>query len=108
MEIHLVQLGNALWKSGKLCLDPNRVPGEGSDDDSPTPSWMKAEYELHMRDTDVAASNILDCPDFDGQIDYVPYVEYNNNGKRTWSNFMSGSFSWQHSVRIFDIFTSSF
>ena len=61
-------------------------------------SWQTAEYEVWFCDPDVVLKNLLNNPDFDGQFDYVPYIETGKDGKQWWNNFMSGSFAWWHTV----------
>lgn len=62
------------------------------------PSWQLHEYQVWYRDPSVVAKNMLDNPDFDQQMDYAPYVELDASGQRCWSEFMSGNYSWRHSV----------
>lgn len=42
---------------------------------------------------------MLNNPDFDGQFDYTPYIQYDKDGQRQWKNFMSGNYAWRKSVR---------
>lgn len=65
---------------------------------STSPSWKHAEYEVWYRDPDKVLQNLLDNPDFRGQFDYAPYVELGADGERKWSDFLSGNYSWRHSV----------
>jgi len=39
---------------------------------------------------------MLDNPNFKHQFDIAPYIQRDSKGKRHWTNFMSGNFSWQH------------
>lgn len=83
-------LGDAPWS----CLK-TEVP---KPIEAGTPSWKTKEYKIWYRDPEVVIRNMLDNPDFDGGMDYVPYVEVDESGKRRWSNFLSGNFAWRHSV----------
>jgi hypothetical protein len=75
------------------------------DIDQHTPSWIQTSYEVWYRDPDIVVSNMLGNPDFDGQFDMCPYIELDANGKRRWSNVMSGNIAWRRSVsrRFFGI-----
>ena len=64
----------------------------------PRPSWQMGEWEVFYRDPDIVISQMLENPDFDGQIDYAAYVGLDKTGKRCWSDFMSGNFAYQRSV----------
>jgi hypothetical protein len=84
--------GDAPWKCFTTSFD-----GPTS---STAPSWKLTQYEVWYRDPDVVLQNLLDNADFNGQVDYSAYVELGKDGKRRWSDFMSGNFSWWHSVRV--------
>lgn len=88
--IDATKQGDVPWK----CF----VTGWGGQTTSSDPTWKTAEYEVWCRDTDEVVSQLLDNPDFDNQFDYASYVSLNKAGKRTWSDFMSGNYSWRHSV----------
>lgn len=64
----------------------------------PCPSWQLGEWEVFYRDTDLVLKQMLENPDFDGQIDYAAYVGLDKTGKRTWCDFMSGNFAYRRSV----------
>lgn len=82
--------GDAPWQQFSTTYDGDAGPD--------SPHWKIASYDVWYRDPDVVLRNLLDNPDFDGQFDYSPYVEVGKDGKRHWSDFMSGNFSWRHSV----------
>ncbi|PCH39302.1 hypothetical protein WOLCODRAFT_21411 [Wolfiporia cocos MD-104 SS10] len=44
------------------------------------PSWMSTSYKVWFRDVKTVAENMLSNPDFDGEIDYSPYREYDAIG----------------------------
>lgn len=90
--IDATKLGDAPWK----CLRTGYT-GEISPD---SPSWQSAEYEVWYRDPDVVIANMLANPDFKGQFDYAAYVDLDKNGKRRWSDFMSGNYAWTQSVSL--------
>ena len=66
--------------------------------DSNSPQWKKTVYEVHYCDPDAVVSQMLANLDFDGQFDYVPYIEIGRNGQRHWSDFMSANCAWRQSV----------
>lgn len=59
---------------------------------------MSDVYEVWYRDPLVVTRNLLDNPNFASEFDYSPYVELGRDGKRRWSDFMSGNLAWRHSV----------
>jgi hypothetical protein len=83
--------GDAPWK----CLAVS-YSGEVNDN---SPSWQKKEWEVYYRDPGVVITHMLDNPDFDGLLDYAAYVGLDKSGKRCWSDFMSGNYAFQRSVR---------
>jgi hypothetical protein len=82
--------GDVPWK----CLV---ITSNGVTDDS-CPSWQKDEWEVFYRDPDLVIRQMLENPDFDGQMDYAAYVGLDNTGKRYWNDFMSGNFAYRRSV----------
>lgn len=92
--IDAIQDGDAPWQ----CLSVNRAP-----DDIPehAASWQTREYDVWYRDPDVVIGNMLDNPDFASQFDAAPYIATDIEGKRRWTDFMSGHFAWRRSVRNF-------
>lgn len=66
---------------------------------SDAPSWKQHEYQVWYHDPDTVIKNMLNNPDFDGQFDYTPYIQYDKDGQRRWKNFMSGNYAWRKSVR---------
>jgi hypothetical protein len=83
--------GDAPWRCFVVSYNGEASP--------PCPSWQLGEWEVFYRDPDVVLTHMLDNPDFDGQIDYAPYVGLDNAGKRYWSDFMSGNFAYRRCVR---------
>jgi hypothetical protein len=64
-----------------------------------TPTWMKKAYEVWYRDPRQIVHNILANEDFDGEFDYTPFREM-KDGKREWSDFMSGNWAWNQAVNL--------
>lgn len=65
---------------------------------STPPHWMEQGFELNARDVLAVVREQLATSAFDGQIDYVPYQEFNSKGERVWSNLMSGSWAFKQAV----------
>lgn len=66
------------------------------------PRWMLDTYELNLRDILVVAEQLLATSEFDGNFDYVPYKEFNNNNERVYSNLMSGFWVSKQAVHHFE------
>ncbi|KII90591.1 hypothetical protein PLICRDRAFT_106965 [Plicaturopsis crispa FD-325 SS-3] len=64
------------------------------------PSWMHTEYDVWFRDPREVVRVMLDNPDFDGEIDFGPYRDFDKDGKRVLKDFMSGDWSWRQADKI--------
>lgn len=91
--INAIQDGIAPWQCYTISSNPG---GALNVDDQP--SWMKQKYEVWCHDPDTVIWNILDNPDFVSHFDTIPYIARDHEGKRRWTDFMSGQFAWQRSV----------
>jgi hypothetical protein len=91
--IDAIRDGIAPWQCYTISLNPG-----GALDVDDRPSWMNQKYEVWCRDPDTVIRNILDNPDFAPHFDTVPYIARDRDGKRRWTDFMSGQFAWQRSV----------
>lgn len=82
--------GDVPWQSFSVAyngpLPANNIPG-----------WMAEKYEVWHRDPRQVAHQLLSNPEFHGHFDYVPYQQFENDGRR-WSDFMSGNWAWKHAV----------
>lgn len=67
--INATQLGNVPWQ----CFSVQYM-GEHPEHD--TPLWMDEEYEVWYRDPRLMAHNMLANPTYKGEIDFVPFQEY--------------------------------
>ncbi|KAF8956155.1 hypothetical protein BDZ97DRAFT_1672008 [Flammula alnicola] len=92
--IDAIKHGDAPWKSFTTSYVGQLQPD--------APSWQLADYEVWYRDPSVVLKNILDNPDFDGEIDYAPFIEVDESEKRHWNEFMSGNFSYRHATDIYE------
>ncbi|KAG1752758.1 hypothetical protein EDD22DRAFT_981647 [Suillus occidentalis] len=73
-------LGDVAWESFSMSYKGVK-PAEN------VPPWMKATYEVWFRDPRLLIHNILANPDFDGEIEYTPYRDYDDNNQRCFKNF---------------------
>lgn len=88
--IDQIPLGDLPWMSFKV-----RYTGPVDED---SPSWMHEAYTVYTRDTFAVQTNLLKNQDFAGTFDYAPYRAYSQDGRRHWSNLMSGQWSWKQAV----------
>ena len=92
--IDATQLGDVQWSNFKL-----RYNGERPTDS--IPPWMDASYEFWFRDPCRLVVNMLSNPEFDGEMDYVPYRDFTTGDeKRRFENFMSGDWAWMQAVTL--------
>lgn len=84
-------LGGMPWQSINISYDGD-VPA------TDVPEWMSSKHEVWFRDLQKVVHEMISNPDFKKELDYAPYREF-RNGKRQWSDFMSGNWSWRQAVR---------
>jgi hypothetical protein len=85
-----IDLGHVPWEKFSL-----QYPGELPESNPPT--WMTKEYHVWFRDPRKIIHLILANKDFDHEIDYSPHQIF-VDGKRKFSNFMSGDWAWRQAV----------
>lgn len=90
-KIDSISLGHVPWQSF-TCSYQGELPQITN-----PPDWMKKKHNVWFRDPRQVVHNILSNPDFNGQIDYIPFQEF-GDGKRQWSDFMSGDWPWKQAV----------
>ena len=88
--IDAIQEGNAPWKTVKFRYN-------GPHTENPA-KWMLETYELCTRDSRLVLHQQLSTASFSGQIDYVPFRQFNGSGDRIWSNLMSADWAWAQAV----------
>jgi hypothetical protein len=91
--IDSIQLGDAPWKTYKISYDGPLPPGT-------PPKWMTETYELCARDSRLVLHNQLASSEFKGMTNFVPYQQFDGEGRRIWSNFMSADWAWKQAVRL--------
>jgi hypothetical protein len=89
--IDSIPLGDVPWQNFKTRFNGQKPQGH-------TPLWMEAEYEVWFRDPRTVIRNMLANPDFDGEIDFAPLQEFDDDGERQFQDFMSGDWAWQQAV----------
>ncbi|KAF8992099.1 hypothetical protein BDZ89DRAFT_1097399 [Hymenopellis radicata] len=89
-----IPIGSAPWKCF-VAPPPPDLPATA-------PEWKKQSYQIWYRDPDTVISNMLTNPDFAHEFDTAPYVHIGPDGKRRWSEFMSGNFAFNHATLIYD------
>lgn len=97
--IDAITHGDAPWKSFTTSYAGELGPNP--------PTWQLQDYQVWFRDPNIVIKNMLDNPDFDQQIDYAAYVELNPSGERCWNEFMSGNYSWRHSVSSLQLYENN-
>ncbi|KAF9536209.1 hypothetical protein CPC08DRAFT_652237, partial [Agrocybe pediades] len=88
-----IKHGNAPWQSFTMSY-AGELPEQPE-------SWQLREYQVWFRDPKVVLENMLKNPDFEGEINYLPYVELNASDEHCWNEFMSGNFAWRHASTIY-------
>ena len=61
------------------------------------PDWMVKEYTVFYRDPLTVMRNMISNPSFNGQFDYSPYMEFEDELRRR-SDVMSGDWAWEQAV----------
>ena len=78
---------------------------QGSHPSRDLPSWMNQTYDIWYRNPCAIIKNIFSNTDFDGEIDYVPYHDFSEDGSRKYKDFMSGDWAWEQVVSNISIIT---
>lgn len=65
-----------------------------------SPTWQTNEYKVYFRDPCALVKEILSNTDFDGELDYAPYIHTGENGKRLWHDFMSANWAFNRAVSV--------
>ena len=91
--IDSIQVGTVGWMTYRLSYGGPLPAGT-------VPHWMQETYELNVQDVLAVFEEQLASKEFDGQFEYTPYEEYDENGSCVHSNFMSGSWGFCEAVSI--------
>jgi hypothetical protein len=96
-SIDSISVGGTSWTTYELSYNGPQPMGT-------PPRWMLETYELNVRDVLSVLEEQLASKEFDGQFEYAPYEEYNQEGSRVYSNLMSGNWAFREAVCAFTIF----
>jgi Plavaka transposase len=88
--IDAIQAGDAPWKTYKFSYMGPKP--------STPPAWMEKTYELNTRDALLLLEQQIAMSEFDGQVDYVTYQEFDSKGDCIFSNLMSGDLASHEAV----------
>ncbi|KAF9816376.1 hypothetical protein IEO21_04129 [Rhodonia placenta] len=91
--IDATELGDAPWESFV-----GEYTGPQPDDD--VPSWMSTKYHIWKRDVRTVLHHLLGNPTFDGEIDLVPYRDFDADGERQFVNVMSADWAYRQADKI--------
>ena len=87
-----IELGDIPWRTFSV-----KYSGEVPPTDPP--DWMLNEYMVYFCDPLSVVWSMIANPDFQGQFDYALYREF-EDGKRRWTDIMSGDWAWKQAVWI--------
>ncbi|KAK7471975.1 hypothetical protein VKT23_000083 [Stygiomarasmius scandens] len=94
-SIDSIPLGSAPWHCFQTVPEENLLPT--------APEWKRTEYQVWYCDPDTVITNMLANPDFANGFDVCPYIELKgSDGKRRWSDFMSGNYAWEQATKIYE------
>lgn len=91
-----VRQGDNPWKSVAFYY-------QGSMPENP-PKWMTDGFKLVTRNICSVLHEQTTCTDFNGQWDYVPFMEFNHAGDRIWTNLMSADWTAKQAVCDLSVF----
>ena len=94
--IDAIKLGHVPWQSYIARYNGLR-PENG-----PPPEWMTTNYQVWYRDPRSIIHSIFANPDLAGNMDYVPYHQFENDEWR-YCDFMSGNWAWRQCIRLSSI-----
>ncbi|ETW86550.1 hypothetical protein HETIRDRAFT_307777 [Heterobasidion irregulare TC 32-1] len=84
-----IKVGNVPWQSFHVSYT-GQLPNAAV-----TPPWMLDKYDVWFRSPHVLFRNMISNPDFEGDVDYCPYQEFDKNGERIWKNLMGADFAFE-------------
>ncbi|KAF8879040.1 hypothetical protein BD779DRAFT_1612954 [Infundibulicybe gibba] len=80
-----IKCGDLPWSDFSISFKGD-LPNDGLN----APPWMTKSYDVWYRNPRT----------FNREIDYAPLQEFGPDGKRVWSNLMSGNWAWQQADKI--------
>ncbi|KAG1846295.1 hypothetical protein F4604DRAFT_1884183 [Suillus subluteus] len=85
--INVTPLGDVPWETFSMSYN-------GAKPLHDIPPWMDVTYDVWFQDPRLLLHDILGNPDFNGEMEYVPYQDYTVEDKRCFKNFFSGDWAW--------------
>jgi len=82
--------GDTPWESFTASYSGTKPPTD-------TPDWMLKKYTVFFRNPLAVVRAIISNPDFNGQFDYAPYMEFEDERQR-WTDVMSSKWAWKQAV----------
>lgn len=89
--IDSIQHGECPWESLKICYQ-GPMPALNP------PAWMTETYELCTRNSRTLLHQQLRTTTFNGHMRYAPYMQFDRDGNRIYSDVLSADFSWVQTV----------
>ena len=100
-KIDSTKVGDVPWQQFEI-----QHPQNDLTEDSPT--WMRATYDVYYRDPLEVLKNLLKNHEFHGKFDYIPHIDFDASGSRSWKDFMTGNWAWKQAVRSHDLYNFMF
>lgn len=88
--IDSIQEGDVPWHSFSAKYSGVHLPAN-------PPDWMVKDYTVYYRDPLAVIQNVISNPAFNGQFDYSPYMEFEDESRRR-SDVMSGDWAWEQAA----------
>jgi Plavaka transposase len=92
--IDSIPQGDIPWQS--FCVSYNGKVPEGE-----PPSWMTTEYEVWFRDPLRVMEAQIGNPTFVNEFDFAPKQVFDKDGKRVYTDLLSGNWAWKQAVGVF-------
>lgn len=91
--IDAIEVGDVAWQSFSV-----KYNGEIPEGSTP-PTWKTSAFEVWYRNPLQVLEGQLGNRDFKTELDFAPKQVFAKNGKRQYSDFMSGNWAWDQAVR---------
>jgi hypothetical protein len=91
--VDATEVGDVPWQAFAI-----KYNGEFPDN---APNWMSTPYEVWFRDPLSVLEGQIGNREISNEMDYAPKRVYSREGKRQFSDLMSGDWAWDQAVRHF-------
>jgi Plavaka transposase len=88
--IDSIQTSNTPWRTYKFRYNGPKP--------ATPPRWMEEDYDLNLRDILMVFEEHLASSEFKEESDFAPYMEFDPQGNRVYSNLMSANWVHRHAV----------